>query len=117
MSTQLLESAYRSRTGNAPGFFARQVIASVLAGGMMFGASAALADGPPKAKRPSLCVRGTPVSGDGVSGYMCLDGKRPRFFARFVVVRFVNESGRATSYVLGWPARAEEPVRTTVSSL
>lgn len=55
-----------------------------------------------RVKKPVVCVRGHEVAGEGFRGYLCTDGKRPRLLTRFTKVSFVDETGAARSYVLGW---------------
>jgi hypothetical protein len=79
-----------------------------------FSPGAALADAP-KVKKPVVCVKGTPVAGEGFSGFMCLDGKRPRLLTRHVVVKFIDEHGNPRQYVLGWTTiKAPEAPAVTV---
>lgn len=84
-------------------------VGAAMAGLLLSSSPAAADDAPAKVKRPVLCMQGQPVSGKGFAGYLCLDGKRPRVFTRYIEVRFVDSEGRPASYVLGWVA----PVKRT----
>lgn len=64
----------------------------------------------PKVKKPTLCMSGTPVTGERFAGFLCTDGKRPKLFTRYVEVQFVDEHGKAASYVLGWTGAQPKPI-------
>lgn len=71
--------------------------------------ASAMAEEPAKPKRPTMCLQGQPVGGKDFTGFICLDGKRPRIFTRYIVVEFVDENGKPRTYTLGWTA----PVKRT----
>lgn len=100
----LLVSAYIARTGRKPGPIARWLISAVLLGATIAIAATAAAQDKPRAKRPTMCMTGQPVAGNGFAGWLCLDGKRPRIFTRYIEVKFVDSDGKPAVYVLGWTA-------------
>src|SRR5215204_6698639 len=95
------------RCGSLRAFCKTFAVAGALA--ITMGLTSAASADEPRAKRPVVCTSGTPVQGDGFSGYLCTDGKKPRLFTRHMVVSFVDHEGNPASYVLGWTGAPVKP--------
>lgn len=104
---QVLLEVWRQRNTPRRGLASR--LAAWLTAAVCLTCSAsALAEAPPKPKRPVMCLQGQPVEAKGgFKGFLCTDGKRPRILVRYTVVQFVNEAGDGVTYVLGWPTAAK----------
>lgn len=102
----VLREVWKGRKARSP-LTTLRILALAL--GMAIPATAMAQDAPAKPKRPTMCLHGKAITGDGFVGYVCLDGKRPRIFTRYIEVKFVDEAGKPRSYVLGWSA----PVKRT----
>lgn len=102
-----LEAAEKARYSSRT--VLRVVALAFLSACMLVPSLASAQDAPAKPKRPTMCLSGQPVSGNGFAGWLCLDGKRPRIFTRYIEVKFTDEAGAPRTYVLGWSA----PVKRT----
>lgn len=89
-----------------PSRFARLAASAALAFGLLALTSSAAAD-EPRTKRPTVCASGEPVKTAAGSFFLCTDSKRPKLLARWAVVTFEDEAGKAVRYVIGWPQAAK----------